>query len=340
MGAVLALFVAMLVLPSAPSVVEAVPASSKVLFFDDFDSYAAGSSLAGLGGWNYGGLRPWETLTVVSPGYQSDRGAAAFGQEGATNDFKMYRIFAGTDFERLTGRVRWDGPVNVLSGSLFSLTYWEHAGPTYIRMRDGNFAFGTASNVVDNVVDSGLPVVSGSWYVMSIETRPGSVDFKIFDAEGTQLLASATLPQLTAYPYTYVLLYPVVNGAAYTATYDDIRVEEVTTVTATVDIDPNVLNLKSRGNDVNVYIELRNGFEVARIDVGTVRLAGIAARPSPTAIGDYDADGISDLMLKFDRGGIGGIVTVGDAILVLEGELSDGTRIEGQDTIHVIQPGA
>ncbi len=335
MGAVLTLFIAMLVLPSAPSVAEPVPASSQALLFDDFESYTEGSSLAGLGGWNYGGLSG-ETMTIVSPGYRSNRGAAAFAGAGQPNDFKMYRIFAGTDFEMLTGRVRWDGPVNLVSGYFLSLNVWEHAGATAIQIVNGKFAFRTE----DNVVDSGLPVVSGSWYLMKIETGPRFVDFEIFDSEGTQLLASATLPQVTAYPYRYVLLYPSVNGVAYTTTYDDIRVEEVSTVTATVDIDPNVLNLMSRGSYVTVYIELPTGFEVSRIDVGTVALGGIAARPSPTAIGDHDADGISDLMLKFDRRGIEGIVTVGDAILVLEGELSDGTRIDGQDTIHVIQPGA
>lgn len=174
---------------------------------------------------------------------------------------------------------------------------------------------------------------------MSIETKPRFVEFKIFDAEGTQLLASGTLPQVRAYPYTYVLLFPNVNGEAYTATYDDIRVEEVMTLTATVDIDPDVLNVKSRGDYVTVYIELPEGFEIARLDVGTLKLGGIPARSSPTATGDHDADGVPDLMVKFDRGAIAGIVTVGDATLDLEGSLFDGTRIEGRDTIHVIQPG-
>lgn len=138
----------------------------------------------------------------------------------------MYRIFGGTNFQRLTGRVRWEGPVDLLSGGLLGLTVWEHAGTTGIQIVDGNFTFFAESNQVD----SGLPVVSGSWYLMSIETGPGSIEFKIFDAEGTQLLSSATLPQVTAYPYTYVLLYPNVNGVAYAATYDDIRVEEVSNV--------------------------------------------------------------------------------------------------------------
>lgn len=71
MEAVLALVIAMLVLPSAPNIPEAVPASSTVLFFDDFESYAAGSSLGGQGGWNYGGLSG-EVMTIVSPGYKSD----------------------------------------------------------------------------------------------------------------------------------------------------------------------------------------------------------------------------------------------------------------------------
>ena len=100
-------------LPSAVASPE--ESASRVLFFDDFESYAEGSDLTGQGGWSYGGL-PYRTqrITIVSPGYQSERGAAALAADGQPNDFKMYRNFAGTNFERLTGRLdgmgQWISP--------------------------------------------------------------------------------------------------------------------------------------------------------------------------------------------------------------------------------------
>jgi hypothetical protein len=129
-------------------------------------------------------------------------------------------------------------------------------------------------------------------------------------------------------------------------------------IEATIDVDPNTLNLKSKGKYVTCYIEIP-GFDPADIDVSTVMLDGVVpAEESPTGLGDYDMDGIPDLMVKFsrstlisslsaptaalwldERGGRAALVSDGTHELVVTGLMLDGTPFAGSDEIRVINPG-
>jgi len=81
------------------------------------------------------------------------------------------------------------------------------------------------------------------------------------------------------------------------------------TVMAAIDLDPNKLNLKSKGKWVTGYIELPEGFSVEDIDLSTVAISAIDGdllapplyREGPTEVGDYDQDDVTDLMVKFNR---------------------------------------
>ncbi|TET45467.1 hypothetical protein E3J62_07500, partial [candidate division TA06 bacterium] len=81
------------------------------------------------------------------------------------------------------------------------------------------------------------------------------------------------------------------------------------TLDATVDIKPEVLNLKSKGRWVTCYIELSEGYSVEEIDCSTVAITKIDEQllsppmrtEGPSDIGDYDEHGIPDLMVKFSR---------------------------------------
>ena len=121
---------------------------------------------------------------------------------------------------------------------------------------------------------------------------------------------------------------------------------EVAKPRATVDIDPDTLNLKSRGKWITAYIELPEGYDVADIDITTVELRfggeSVKAELWPTEIGDYDGDEAPDLMVKFDRQAVQGIVSEGNVELTVTGELSSGPVemcFEGSDTIRAIMPG-
>ncbi|MFX1376319.1 MAG: hypothetical protein ACFFA0_10930 [Promethearchaeota archaeon] len=117
-----------------------------------------------------------------------------------------------------------------------------------------------------------------------------------------------------------------------------IYVSEEMKISAIVDIKPNTLNLKSKGRWVTAFIELPTGYDVAEIDISTILLQDtIPAELHPTKIGDYDGDGIPDLMVKFSRRALQSIVPVGDEVEIeLSGALLDGTMILGTDIIRVI----
>ena len=111
------------------------------------------------------------------------------------------------------------------------------------------------------------------------------------------------------------------------------------TVPATVDIDPDTLNLKSNGQWITAYITLPEGYSVEDIDVNSVELRHDSWVNS-TVWGEVQ-DGV--LMVKFDRASLRdylGEVDVDDGdkfndiTLTITGIVA-GTLFEGSDTITV-----
>jgi len=134
------------------------------------------------------------------------------------------------------------------------------------------------------------------------------------------------------------------------------RFTESPLIPATIDIDPDTLNLKSQGEWVTAYIELPGSCDVNEIDVSTVKLITPFGEEvsvdssAPATVGDYDSNGIPDLMVKFDRATVveylGTVDTVDDGTgidedveLTITGELTGGTPFEGSDTVRVIKKG-
>lgn len=114
-------------------------------------------------------------------------------------------------------------------------------------------------------------------------------------------------------------------------------------IAASVHIDPDTLNPGSQGNFVMAYIELPEGYDVANIDVPTVTLevqdgdgGSVAAELSPTEVGDDDADGIPDRMVKFSREAVVALLDgrTGDMTFTVRGKVS-GSPFEGTDTTRV-----
>lgn len=98
------------------------------------------------------------------------------------------------------------------------------------------------------------------------------------------------------------------------------------------------MNLGSEGERITVYIELPNGHDVEDIDVSSVLLNGVVpAESHPTEVGDYDKDGVKDLMVKFNRKAVQSILNPGTQTITITGTVS-GFPFEGTDTIQVISP--
>lgn len=117
---------------------------------------------------------------------------------------------------------------------------------------------------------------------------------------------------------------------------------------ATVDIDPDDLNLWSRGQFVTAYIELDDA-DVREINASTV-LLNKAIPPildesygfvtsEDSYIVDHDEDGILERMLKFDRIAVEEVVSPGvDVSITISGLLNDGVRFEGTDRLRAFVP--
>jgi parallel beta-helix repeat protein len=117
--------------------------------------------------------------------------------------------------------------------------------------------------------------------------------------------------------------------------------------TATININPHTLNLKSKGRWITAYIRLPEGYNVQEVNASTILLNGtILAEIHPMDIGDEDCDGIPELMVKFNRAtvieyilnSIQSIAKFANVTLTITGRLYNGTLFEGSDTIRVIKP--
>ena len=107
---------------------------------------------------------------------------------------------------------------------------------------------------------------------------------------------------------------------------------------ATVDIDPDTLNLKSNGQWITAYITLPEGYGVEDIDSETVCLDEIPA------VWSEIQDGV--FMAKFDRATVRSILTdlpdcdggikFQEFTLTVRGQLLNGQPFEGSDTIRAI----
>jgi len=116
--------------------------------------------------------------------------------------------------------------------------------------------------------------------------------------------------------------------------------EVIPVIPATVDFDPDTLNLESKGKWITVYVELPvgHGYNVSMINITSVVLNGcVQPEVGPIEIGDYDGDGISDLMIKFSRKMVQSILEIGEEVEIeITGALIDQRLFEGKDTIKVI----
>jgi len=113
-----------------------------------------------------------------------------------------------------------------------------------------------------------------------------------------------------------------------------------------LEINPDTLNLGSRGKWITCYVELPVGYDVKSIEVSSIFVNNTIRvdQSAPMSIGDFDNDEMPDLMVKFDRSQVINYVLAQvpnsarfmAITLTVTGYLNDGTAFRGSDTIEVI----
>ena len=219
-------------------------------------------------------------------------------------------------YEGSLGRLYQDMTGSVSSGRQYKISGW-------IKTQNVVGYVVIALNYVD---DYGVTPADG--YVREIGYVTGTADWTYYESD------VFTLPPMPSDASAIWFLFDF-NAGKGTAWWDDVSLTPLY-VQASMDIDPNTLNLKSKGKWITAYIELPEGYSVGDIDISTVKLNDeIPAELHPTEVGDYDTDGITDLMVKFDRAEVMALLSVGEATLTITGEVN-GIPFEGSDTITVI----
>jgi hypothetical protein len=138
--------------------------------------------------------------------------------------------------------------------------------------------------------------------------------------------------------------------AYYDGRHDDLlyATKASRNISASIDIDPDTLNLKSKGKFITAYIELE-GADVRDIDASSIRLNDIVSpllderygfvASEDSYIVDHDEDGVPERMVKFWRSDVQKVLDVGSMVTItLSGHLDDDTPFKGTDEIRVIVP--
>ncbi len=133
----------------------------------------------------------------------------------------------------------------------------------------------------------------------------------------------------------------IYNRALSGSEIEDLAGEtpEPPAIEAAIDIDPDTLNLNSKGKWITCYIKLPEAYDVDDIDVDSILLEYLLQVQHSDVQDDV-------LMVKFDRQDVMAYIELvleielpADVTLMVTGELTDGTPFEGSDTIRVIDKG-
>jgi hypothetical protein len=172
--------------------------------------------------------------------------------------------------------------------------------------------------------------------------------------DGVHLNQKANVGNLTGYHRLEMRIVALDGGAypqAYWTQWDNIRlVEGLPAIKASIVLDPNTLNVNSNGQWITCYIELETDFDPSGIDGATVTLGtsvpawmGDQGWATPEAnsgnVSDFDNDGVTERMVKFDRSLVQSIVQPPEASLKVQGSMFGGQPFEGTAVIRVIGKG-
>ncbi|UCG31022.1 MAG: VCBS repeat-containing protein [candidate division WOR-3 bacterium] len=250
---------------------------------------------------------------------------------------------------RQFGDLDSDGDLDLVIGHI--------GGPDYVFYNDGTgffqnsgyyiegYSYGVALADVD--LDADLDIATSNWASTFVYLNEGG---GVFDTIPTQTLSAYTSYGVALGDVNGDGLPDLAQSRVWTSSRIFLNILPAI-ISATIDINPNVLNLSSHGRWVTCYIELPQEFAVEDIDTSTVAITRAnnmsidpLPREGPVGIGDHDENGIPDLMVKFDRQALSGMLNAmveppTYVELTVTGQLIEGRFFEGADSIRAIAPG-
>lgn len=221
------------------------------------------------------------------------------------------------------------------AGHYYEFAFWGGGG-AFLERLDGQLPSVIITHLSKNELEElGIDITQNKWYELKMEFQGERIKCYINDI----LIFDVNDP---IYANGAIGLY---NSGA--ETYFDNVFVWVEVIPASIDLDPNTLNLKSKGKWMTCYVELSAGYDLYDIDISTVKISQIGdinveifASSKPTKVGDYDDDGVADLMVKFDRKSVIDALdgTTGDIEFTVVREVNE-TLFEGKDIVKVIGGG-
>ncbi|HUW17876.1 MAG TPA: right-handed parallel beta-helix repeat-containing protein [Sedimentisphaerales bacterium] len=232
--------------------------------------------------------------------------------------------------------------------AVYNSILWANDANYASEMLIGNLAAGASVQVAycdienpdDNVVCSGNCAIT--WGAGNMNADPCFVDIGYLNSQNVRTGGDYHLlndsPCINAGDPTFAAgpgETDIEGSARVSGTVVDIGAYEyAVAISATVEIEPETLNLKSNGKWISCRITLADTYDITNVDLSAITLNGkLSAAWSVT---DKYA---GKLLVKFDRAQVQEMVKVEESpvSLVVSGKLNDGTVFEGTDTIRIIK---
>ncbi|MBI4656546.1 MAG: right-handed parallel beta-helix repeat-containing protein [Elusimicrobia bacterium] len=155
------------------------------------------------------------------------------------------------------------------------------------------------------------------------------------------------------------LISNTINGYTSFASYFVLLFKpKIPEIKVSLDINPDTLNLKSQGQYITTYFEVVGAKTAQDIAPASIKIisanevllstpicliqeeAGKSGQIKFGTIGDYDLDGISDLMVKFDRQEIISVLPAAEQVkIIVQGSFKEGEIFTAEGYIRTILPG-
>lgn len=257
---------------------------------------------------------------------------------------KLWHIWADDFSDPIWTGANWQK----LSTALWTVEGGEYQGTGSVSTRDISLAGAMLSPIEESDVTMNVKVRNDAFgaldqgAIIPIRYKDGTHMAALVFFPTSVRLQMVTGGSWTCFPslegvpmdigYTQHDVRIVAEGADYEVYVDDMETPKITATFASADLGKR-LGVWAYGGGGSAFFD---DFSVLRYITSAVQ--------DPTSVGDYDCDGVPDLMVKFDRAALATYLTAhglttGYVDLVVTGNANDGSAFSGADSLRVISKG-